>query len=65
MVALLGWVLLPLWYAWQHKDGLAILIITAFALAMVTEIYFDRTIGGMTIGFFIPFVLSDKKKRQP
>ena len=62
---LLGWVLLPLRYAWKYKDGLAMLIIATFAIAMVTEIYFDRTVGGMAIGFFIPFVLSDKKKRQP
>jgi O-antigen ligase len=65
VVFLAAWVLLPLWYAWQHRDGLAILVITTFALAMVTEIYFDRTIGGLAIGFFIPFVLSDKRKRQP
>lgn len=62
---LAAWVLLPLRYAWRHRDGLAILVIAAFCFAMVTEIYFDRTIGGMAIGFFIPFVLSDKKKRQP
>jgi O-antigen ligase len=58
-------VLLPFWYAWQHKDALALLIITTFALAMVTEIYFDRTVGSMATGFFIPLVLSDKRKRQP
>jgi O-antigen ligase len=65
VVFLAGWVLLPLWYAWTYRDGLAILVIVTFALAMVTEIYFDRTIGGMAIGFFIPFILSDKRKRQP
>jgi O-antigen ligase len=64
-VFLFAWVLLPLWYAWRHHDGLAVLVIITFALAMVTEIYFDRSIGSLAIGFFIPFVLSDKKKRQP
>lgn len=59
---LLAWVLLPLWQGWRFRDGLAILITATFAVAMVTEIYFDRTIGGMAIGFFIPFLLSDKRK---
>lgn len=62
---LAAWLMLPLRYAWQHRDGLAVLFIITFALSMITEIYFDRTIGGMAIGFFIPFILSGKKRRQP
>lgn len=65
LVFLFAWIVLPLRYAWQHRDGLAILFILTFALAMVTEIYFDRTIGSMAIGFFIPFILSDKRKALP
>lgn len=65
LVFLFAWVLLPLHYAWSHKDGLAMLVILTFALAMATEVYFDRSVCGLAIGFFVPFVLSDKKKRQP
>jgi O-antigen ligase len=62
---LLAWVVLPLLRAWSFRDGLAFLVIGTFAIAMITEIYFDRTIGGLTAAFFIPFLLADKKRRQP
>lgn len=62
---LLAWVLLPLQRGWMFRDGLAVLIITTFAIAMITEIYFDRTIGGMTAAFFIPLLLSSYNRRQP
>lgn len=62
-VFLFAWVLLPLQYAWRHRDGLAVLVILTFALAMVTEVYFDRSICGFAIGFFIPFMLSDKRQK--
>ncbi|HMG66661.1 MAG TPA: O-antigen ligase family protein [Chitinophagaceae bacterium] len=55
---LLGWIIFPLIYANQHKDLLSILIILTFAIAWVTEIYFDRSLGGMLTGFFIPFLLA-------
>lgn len=58
---LLGWVILPLLYARKYHDGLSALIILTFAAAWVTEIYFDRSLGGMLTGFFIPFLLTDKK----
>lgn len=54
---LLGWIIFPLVYANQHKDWLSILVILTFAFAWVTEIYFDRSLGGMLTGFFIPFLL--------
>lgn len=63
---LLGWIVLPIAAAWKQKDGLAILIMLTFAAAWVTEIYFDRNLGGMLTGFFIPFVLTyTQKERQP
>lgn len=63
---LVGWIILPVIYAAQFKDGLAILITLTFAAAWITEIYFDRNLGGMLTGFFIPFVLTRyKKERQP
>ena len=57
---LAGWVILPLIYANRYKDRLSILIILTFAIAWITEIYFDRSLGGMLTGFFIPFLLTDK-----
>lgn len=61
-IFLIGWVILPLIYANRYKDWLSVLIILTFALAWVTEIYFDRSLGGMLTGFFIPFMLTDKNK---
>ena len=58
MLFLISWIFLPLLATWRAKDGLALLIMLTFALAMVTEIYFDRSLGGMLFGFFIPFLLS-------
>jgi O-antigen ligase len=57
---LIGWVILPLIYSRRYKDWLSILIILTFAIAWITEIYFDRSLGGMLTGFFIPFLLTDK-----
>ena len=59
---LVGWVILPLIYARRYRDWLSILIILTFACAWITEIYFDRSLGGMLTGFFIPFVLTDKRE---
>ena len=65
-IFLLGWVILPLVAAWKQSDGLAILVVLTFAAAWITEIYFDRNLGGMLTGFFIPFMLTCiKKERQP
>ena len=60
---LVGWIILPLFYARRYGDWLSILIILTFASAWVTEIYFDRSLGGMLTGFFIPFLLTDKRKQ--
>ncbi|HEY0059445.1 MAG TPA: O-antigen ligase family protein [Flavisolibacter sp.] len=60
---LLGWIILPLYYSAQAKDWLSFLIICTVAVAMFTEIYFDRTIGGMIVGFLVPFLLTDNRKR--
>jgi O-antigen ligase len=55
-----GWLILPLIYARRDRDNLSIVIILTFAFAWITEIYFDRSLGGMLTGFFIPFLLTDK-----
>jgi O-antigen ligase len=59
----LGWLLLPLGHAFRHRDWLSMLIIGMIAIAMITEVYFDRTIGGMIVGFFLSFLLADKRKQ--
>lgn len=59
-----GWVILPLWYAKKFRDWLGVLMILTFASAWVTEIYFDRSLGGMLTGFLIPFLLTDKRKEE-
>jgi O-antigen ligase len=58
---LIGWIILPFATAYKYGDGLAVLIFFTFAAAWVTEIYFDRNLGGMLTGFMIPFLLADKK----
>jgi hypothetical protein len=35
-----------------------------FAIAMTTENYFDRSLGGMLFGFFIPFLLTSKTAKN-
>jgi O-antigen ligase len=55
-----GWLIIPLIYAKKDRDNLSILIILTFAFAWITEIYFDRSLGGMLTGFFIPLLLTDK-----
>ena len=57
---LIGWIALPLATALKYKDGLAALIMLTFAAAWITEIYFDRNLGGMLTGFFFSFLLADK-----
>ena len=59
---LTGWLILPFRRVLANKDYLSLLIIITFAIAMVTEVYFDRTLGGVLFGFFIPFLLADKKR---
>jgi len=60
LLFLIGWIGLPIAVAWKYKDGLTVLIILTFAAAWITEIYFDRNLGGMLTGFFIPFLLADR-----
>lgn len=55
-----AWIILPLHQAIKYKDGLAALVVLTFAAAWVTEIYFDRSLGGMLTGFLIPLLFTDK-----
>jgi O-antigen ligase len=55
---LLGWIFLPFVWFIRNRDGLAIIILLTFSFAMLTENYFDRSIGPMLFGFFVTFLLS-------
>ena len=61
---MLGWIILPIRTAIQQKDKLVLLMIITIAFAMITENYLDRTLGGMLLGFFIPFLHSDKTAKS-
>lgn len=54
----LGWLVCPVIAFFKSKDSLALLILITIAIAMITENYFDRSLGGMLVGFFIPFLLT-------
>ena len=60
LVFLAGWVIFPAIQFFSNNDNLALLILATFALAMVTENYFDRSLGAMLFGFFISFLVSQK-----
>ncbi|MGC4035392.1 MAG: O-antigen ligase family protein [Chitinophagaceae bacterium] len=57
---LTGWFVLPFRSALIGKDYLSLLMIITFAIATITEVYLDRSLGGMLFGFFIPLILTDK-----
>ncbi len=57
-----GWLLLPAFYLAKNRDWLGLLILGSIAIALVTEVYFDRTMGGMVVGFLVPFLLTDNKR---
>jgi O-antigen ligase len=53
-----GWLVIPLFRYWKSKNHLALLVAATLHVAMFTEVYFDRSIGGMLVGLFIPLLLS-------
>ncbi len=55
---LTGWIILPLIHFIKNRDILGLLILITFSLAMITENYFDRSIGVMLFSFFVIFLLS-------
>ncbi|MGZ8549415.1 MAG: hypothetical protein ACXWV2_02090, partial [Chitinophagaceae bacterium] len=59
-----GWILLPFLLFVKNRDGLAFIILLTFSLAMLTENYFDRSIGAMLFGFFITFLLAASRKKN-
>ena len=61
---LAGWIFFPALHFIRSKDGLALLILITFSIAMITENYFDRSLGALLFGFFIPFLLCFQKKEE-
>ena len=59
-----GWFILPVYFFLKQKDYLAMLISITFACAMITEVYFDRSLGAILFGLFIPFLLSGSRKKE-
>lgn len=60
LLFLSSWIVFPILFLRQKRDILGITILVTFAMAMVTENYFDRSLGGMLFGFFVTFLLSCK-----
>ncbi len=58
IVFVVGWIIFPLLLFIKNRDGIAILILVTFSSAMFTEVYFDRSIGGLLFSFFIPFLMA-------
>jgi O-antigen ligase len=55
-VFLLGYLIFPLMACYGKNDALGLFIVLVFATSMVTESYFDRSIGCLLSGFFLSFV---------
>jgi O-antigen ligase len=60
LVFLLGYFVLPLAGAFKNRDILGVVIIGAFAAALITETYMDRSIGCLLLGFFLCLVAAYK-----
>lgn len=63
LIFLLGWLILPIRLAFIHRDGLAIFFLVTLAFAMITENYFDRSLGPLLFGFFVCFIMTPFTKR--
>lgn len=64
LLFLAGWFILPFYFFAKQKDYLAMLISITFACAMITEVYFDRSLGAILFGLFIPFLLSGSRGKH-
>jgi O-antigen ligase len=60
---LMGWAILPLIRIVRFRDELGFIILITFLIAMLTENYFDRSLGAILFGFFVPFLLSAKQRK--
>ena len=55
---LLGWIFILVAKLIRSKDFLGLAILMTLAAAMFTEVYFDRSLGGLLVGFFISFLMT-------
>jgi O-antigen ligase len=55
---LTGWIILPFIVVIRNRDGLAFIVFLTLALAMITENYFDRSIGAILFPFFVTYMLT-------
>jgi O-antigen ligase len=64
LVFLMGWAFLPLIRIIKNRDKVGFLILLTFLIAMITENYFDRSLGVVLFSFFVPFLLSVNTRNQ-
>ncbi len=57
-----GYIIAPLWLFRKRRDVLGTVIIFAFAASLFTEVYMDRSIGCVVLGFVVPFFLMRERK---
>lgn len=60
-----GWCILPLLYFWRRRQWVAVFIQSTLILAMVTEVYFDRSIGALALGFLTCLLLAGSRGVSP
>ena len=59
---LIAWIIMPTMQAFKDKDWLALVFVFTLACVWITEIHFDRSLGGMVAGFFVPLMLLSSKE---
>jgi len=57
---LLGYLVIPLWKAARMKDMLGLALLLAMVVSMSVEVYFDRSLGCLLMGFFFSFIAAYK-----
>lgn len=63
LLFILAWVIHPFFQFIRKQDSLALLIHITLLFAMITEVYFDRSLGPFTLGLWISILLSSGHKR--
>lgn len=64
LLFLLAWVIHPIFQLIRQQDSLALLIHLTLLFAMITEVYFDRSLGPFALGLWISILLSSGHKRN-
>ena len=58
LLFLTGWLVFPFITVIKQRDGLAFIVLLTLAIAMLTENYFDRSLGAILFPFFVTFLLA-------